>query len=625
MVSRGREAPAVTTPPSMLYYGDNLPILRNRDYFPSESVDLVYLDPPFNSNQDYNILFAEQDGTRSAAQIQAFSDTWRWDAFAQRTFDETVETGGKAAEALAAFQKLVGASDMLAYLSMMAPRLVELRRALKATGSIYLHCDPAASHYLKILMDSIFGPENYRNEIVWRRTGSNNSARGFGPIHQTILFYARSKDSAFYFPKGPYTKDYIEHFFRFEEDGDRFRPVLLTGPGTRTGDSGKPWRHYDPTSSGRHWQPASYLYEKYKRVKGDDLANYPLQERLEKLDQAGFIYWGKKAGNVPQYKLFLSEASGVPLQDIWAYQPGTKGCVFGDTERSIDDDVKWLTSEDAERLGYPTQKPLGLLSRIIAASTREGDTVLDPFCGCGTTIAAAQGLGRRWIGIDVTHLAISLIRNRLHDAYGDGIQYTVVGEPADVGGAEALARQDRYQFQWWALGKIRARPFAEERKKGADSGIDGKLFFREKERGPVKSIVIQVKSGGLKLSEVRDFAHVIERERAQIGVLLALDEPTRDMKTEAAGMGFYKPEYRLSQDDKFERYQILTIRELFEGKQPAYPPFRNVTFKPAPTAPAPKSKPKGRIRKLSLPGFAGQGVLRADDADSGAEPEDEPG
>lgn len=601
--------------PSMLYYGDNLPILRNRDYFPSECVDLVYLDPPFNSNQDYNVLFAERDGSRSAAQIQAFSDTWRWDAAARRTFDETIEQGGKAAEALGAFRSLVGESDMLAYLSMMAPRLVELRRVLKPTGSIYLHCDPAASHYLKLLMDSIFGPENYRNEIVWRRTGSNNSAHGFGPIHQTLLFYARTEDGRFYFPKGPYTKDYIEHFFRFEEDGDRFRPVLLTGPGTRTGDSGKPWRHYDPTSSGRHWQPASYLYEKYKRTTGDDLANYPLQERLEKLDKAGFIYWGKKQGNVPQYKLFLSEASGVPLQDIWAYQPGTKGCVYGDDSIGIDEEVRWLTSDDAERLGYPTQKPLGLLERIIRASSKEGDTVLDPFCGCGTTIAAAQEMGRRWVGIDVTHLAITLIRSRLHDAYGDQVPYSVVGEPADAAGAEALAKQDRYQFQWWALGKIRARPVADERKKGADSGIDGKLFFREKEGGPVKTIVIQVKSGGLKLSEVRDFARVIEREKAQIGILLTLDEATRDMKTEAASMGYYKPEYRLSQDDKYDRYQIVTVRELFEGKQPSYPPFRNVTFKAAPEAPPAKPKPKGRIRKLSLPGFSGQGVLRADEPD----------
>jgi DNA modification methylase len=584
---------------SVLYYGDNLPILRNTEYFPSASIDLIYLDPPFNSNQDYNVLFAEQDGSRSAAQIRAFGDTWRWDTAATHAFNETIERGGKSAEALVAFRSLVGQSDMLAYLSMMAPRLVELRRVLKPTGSIYLHCDPTASHYLKVLMDSIFGPENLRNEIIWRRTGSNNSAHGFGPIHQTILFYARSAETKFYFPKGPYTKDYIEHFFRFEERGDRFRPVLLTGPGTRTGDSGKPWRHYDPTTSGRHWQPASYLYEKYLRVTGDDLAQYPLIERLEKLDKAGFIYWGKKEGNVPQYKLFLSEASGVPLQDIWAYQPGTRGCVYGNDKVGIDEDVSWLTSEDAERLDYPTQKPIGLLKRIIASSTTEGDTVLDPFCGCGTTVAAAQELGRRWIGIDITHLAITLIRSRLRFAYGDQVHYAVVGEPADMAGAQALAKQDRYQFQWWAMGVIGARPVQEERKKGADSGVDGKLFFQEKRNGPVKTMVIQVKSGGLTLSEVRDFGRVIEREKAQLGVLLTLDEPTRDMRAEAAGLGSYKPEYLLDPSTRYDRYQILTIQQLFDGKRPDYPPFRNVTLKAAPVAkPAPKVS-KARTKKLS--------------------------
>ena len=544
----------------MLYYGDNLPILRNRDYFPSESIDLVYLDPPFNSNQEYNVLFAEQDGSRSAAQIRAFSDTWRWDESARRTFDETIEGGGRAAEALGALRTLAGESDMLAYLSMMAPRLVELRRVLRSTGSLYLHCDPTAGAYLKVLLDGIFGPESFRNEIVWRRYGAHNDvgqgSRHFGRIHDTILFYTRGDAPTWTQLFTPLEGGYVESTYTHIEEGTgrRFATTPLTGPGGP--EKGNPvfdWKGYT-----RAWR--------YSKA------------TLEQLDRDGRLYYSK-TGYVRQ-KLYLDESKGVPVQDIW-------------------NDIPSLSGAHGERLGFPTQKPQKLLERVIAASTRPGETVLDPFCGCGTAIAAAQALDRRWIGIDVTHLAITLIRARLAESYGGDVSYIVRGEPADQNGAEALARQDRYQFQWWALGRIGARPLNEERKKGADSGIDGKLFFREKENGPVKTMVIQVKSGALKLSEVRDFAQVIQREKAPIGVLLALDEPTRDMRTEAATLGYYRPEYRLSEDDKYDRYQILTIRELFEGKRPQYPPFRNVTFKAAPVAkPAPKG-PKTRTKKLS--------------------------
>jgi site-specific DNA-methyltransferase (adenine-specific) len=537
----------------MLYYGDNLPILRNRDYFPSESIDLVYLDPPFKSNEDYNVLFSEADGSRSAAQIEAFSDTWRWDVSARRTFDETVENGGRAAEALGAFRSLVGESDMLAYLSMMAPRLLELRRVLKPSGGIYLHCDPTASHYLKVLMDAVFGPENFRNEIIWKRySGHGNVTKSLGSVHDTLLFYVASDDATWNAQYGTYDPEYVEHFFRYVEEGTgrRYRIQNVQNP-----NPNRPNLTYEFHGHTRVW--------KWTR------------ERMEQMDREGRFAFSSTG--FPGLKQYLDEGKGPVLQDVWT-------------------DVRSLQTSTAERLGYPTQKPEALLERIISLSSNRGDTVLDPFCGCGTTVAAAQKLGRRWIGIDVTHLAITLIRNRLDDAYGDRVSYVVVGEPADVGGAEALAKQDRYQFQWWALGKIRARPVAAERRKGADSGIDGKLFFREKEGGPVKTIVIQVKSGGLKLSEVRDFGRVIEREKAPVGVLLTLDEPTRDMNTEAASMGFYKPDWKLSADDKYDRYQILTVRELFEGKQPAYPPFRNVTFKAAPEKAV--ASPKRRTKRL---------------------------
>ncbi|HEV2316683.1 MAG TPA: DNA methyltransferase [Thermoplasmata archaeon] len=582
----------------MLYYGDNLQILRNSEYFPSQSVDLVYLDPPFNSNQDYNVLFAEQDGSRSAAQIRAFGDTWKWDSVARHTYDETVDAGGKAAEALGAFHALVGESDMLAYLSMMAPRLVELRRVLRPTGSIYLHCDPTASHYLKLLLDAIFGPVNFRNEIVWRRTAAHNDPGRLGRVHDAILFYSKTPDFKWNPPKVRRSEESIEASFKYAEGPPPDKEVITIASGQ---DPPSGYRRFQ-TVTMRSPHPRPNLTYDYKGYKPHPNGWSISREIMERYDREGRLHFPSSPDGAIRLRMYLDESPDVPVQDIWT-------------------DIRKLEAVSAERLGYPTQKPEALLERIIAESSEPGDTVLDPFCGCGTTVAAAQNLGRRWIGIDITHLAITLIRSRLRDAYGDRVSYKVVGEPEDERGAEALRDLDRYQFQWWALGRIGARPVAEERKKGADSGVDGKLFFREKAGGSVKTIVIQVKSGSLKLSEVRDFAHVITREKAQIGVLLTLDEPSREMRTEAAGMGYYKPEYRLSQDDKYDKYQILTIRELFEGKQPAYPPFRNVTFKPAPAAPVSRSRGKTRIRKLSLPGFPGQAVLRNEEGDSDVESE----
>jgi site-specific DNA-methyltransferase (adenine-specific) len=336
---------------------------------------------------------------------------------------------------------------MMAYLTMMAIRLVELHRVLKPTGSIYLHCDPTASHYLKLLLDAVFGPQNFRNEIIWRRTGSNNSAKRFGPIHQTIFYYVKNNQASFNQPKGPYTKIYIDKFFTGNDKKGKYQSVAITGPGIRKGESGKPWRGYDPTTVNRHWQPASYLYEKYLKLTGEDLAQYPFLERLDKLDEVDLIDWGKSESVVPRYKFYLSDAEGVPYQDIWAYQPGTEGCVYGDPNIGIDKDVKWLSTKDKERLGYPTQKPEGVLERIIKASSNEGDIVLDPFCGCGTAISVAERLHRRWIGIDITHLAITLIKKRLIDTFGEELApYEIIGDPKDYTSATALAEHNRYQF-----------------------------------------------------------------------------------------------------------------------------------------------------------------------------------
>jgi DNA modification methylase len=529
---------------NVLYYGDNLDVLRR--WVKNESVDLVYLDPPFNSNVDYNVLFAEH-GTRAGAQIRAFEDTWRWDDSAARAFQDAVMHGGKVADCMRAFQTFLGSSDMLAYLAMMAPRLVELRRVLKKTGSLYLHCDPTASHYLKLLLDAVFGPENFGGEIIWQRTTAHSDgAQGrkrYGRIHDVLLYYTAGPSwtwNPVYLEHDP---DYVASKYRHVEvgTGRRYRLDNITGPGGAA--KGNP--SYEVMGVTRYWR--------YSR------------DRMEQLIKDGRIIQ-TRPGTVPQYKRYLDETPGVPLQDLWT-------------------DIRPINSRAQERLGYPTQKPVALLERIIEVSSNPGDVVLDPFCGCGTTIDAAQKLVRRWVGIDVTHLAVGLIKHRLRDTYAleAGSGYQVVGEPTDLSGAEELARTDPYQFQWWALGLVGARPA--EGKKGADKGIDGRIFFFDEGPSQVKQIILSVKAGKVNVSHVRDLRGVVERENAAMGVLISLETPTGPMRTEASSAGFYDSPW----DGIHPRIQLLTIYDLLElGHRIDAPPLGQVgaTFKRAPQAPA---------------------------------------
>ena len=523
---------------NLLFYGDNLDVLRL--HIKDESVDLVYLDPPFNSNANYNVLFAAKDGTQAAAQIQAFEDTWQWDQVSAASYEETVEAGGSVADVLRAFRTFLGTNDLLAYLSMMAPRLVDLRRVLKPTGSLYLHCDPTASHYLKLLLDAVFGPEKFRNEIIWKRTTAHSSAKKFAPVHDVILYYANGAKPTWNAPRSEYEEEYLDRYYKFDDgDGRLYWRADLCAAGVRHGSSGKPWRGFDVAAKGMHW--------KFKT------------ETLDVLDTEGRIYWPKGGTGWPQYKRYRDELKGKAVADIW-------------------DDIDRINPVGAERLGYPTQKPVALLERIISASSSEGDVVLDPFCGCGTTIAAAQKLGRRWIGIDVTHLAIGLIKTRLRDAYGDEVKYDVVGEPTTIEGARELAETDPYQFQWWALGLVGARPT--NQKKGADKGIDGRLYFHDG-TDTTRQVVISVKAGKLHATHVRDLGHVRTREDAEIGVLLSFDSPTKPMRAEAASAGFYESRW-----GKHPQLQLLTVAELLEGKGIDYPRVSgsNITYKQAPRA-----------------------------------------
>jgi site-specific DNA-methyltransferase (adenine-specific) len=563
---------------NLLYYGDNLAMLR-RGYIPAGSIDLIYLDPPFNSNQDYNVIFKDESGRRSDAQLLAFEDTWHWGPAAEGHYAYLTNTArhegrvsDEVSSLVAALRKGIGTNQMMAYLVEMAVRLVELEKVLKSTGSIYLHCDPTASHYLKILMDAIFGPANFRSEIVWRRSsGHHKVSVQFGPIHDTILFY--SKSPKFYFKPGtrPSMRGYIKEWFTGEDEKGVYRTNMLTGPGVRSGSSGKPWGGFDPTSVGRHWAiPASLQH-----FLPPEASTWTTRQILDHLNKAGAIYIPRHGEGQPKYKQYVG--IGIPYQDIWAYQPYTRGMLYG-TEECIDEDVKWL-EHDAERLGYPTQKPEGLLMRIVQSSCPTDGIVLDPFCGCGTALVAAQKLGRRWVGIDVTYLAIAVMRARLKDHFRLE-DVPVVGRPTEVEGARQLAQspEGRYQFQWWAVDLVGAMPVGGTEKKGADRGIDGKITFTATD-GKLETVLVSVKSGHVNSSMVRDLKGTIDREKAAIGLFITLEESSKEMRLEADTAGLYRSE--LWKRD-YPRIQILTIKELLEeGKKPELPPFVMPTYQQA--------------------------------------------
>jgi site-specific DNA-methyltransferase (adenine-specific) len=511
-----------------LYFGDNLDVLR--ESIADASVDLVYLDPPFNSQRSYNLLFKSPGGHESDAQITAFEDTWHWAEQAAREYEQLLhQPNTHVAEMMRAFRAFLGENDVMAYLTMMANRLLELHRVLKPTGSLYLHCDPTASHYLKIVLDGVFGKENFKNEIIWKRTSAHSSAIRYGPVHDVLFFYSKSEKFIWNHVYQPFDQEYLDTFFdQKDEDGNRWKRTDLTGAGTRQGPSGEPWRGIDVKAKGRHWGF--------------------LPETLDELDCKGRIHWPAKKDGMPRLKQYPEDLPGVPLQDVWS-------------------DIRPMHNLAKERLGYPTQKPLALLERIIQASSNEGDVVLDPFCGCGTAVHAAEKLKRAWIGIDITHLAISLIEKRLRDAFGKELPFEVHGTPKDLAGAANLAQRDKYQFQWWACSLVNAQPY-QGRKKGADRGIDGLDWFRD-DNTAAKKVVVSVKGGEhVSVAMVRDLRGVMEREQAEIGLFVTLAEPNQAMIAEAASAGFY---HSTAYNQDWPRVQILTVKGLLEdSERPRY-------------------------------------------------------
>ncbi len=523
-----------------LYYGDNLDILQN--HIADESVDLIYIDPPFNSNQAYNVIFREADGVSSEAQIQAFEDTWQWGEATEQAYHTLVVTAPpRLVDTLKHFRGFLTTTNLMAYLVMMGVRLVELHRVLKPTGGFYLHCDATASHYLKIILDQIFETENFRNEIVWQKIRTEKAQSGqFAKLQDVILFYSKQDRYTFNQQRTPPSQEYINKYYTSVEPDTGRRYQLISflqggqGPPRQFGE-----RWLEPPS-GRHW-----IWS---------------QERIDQAMKEGLLVFTDP--NKPRLKRYLDEYGGRNVGSIWV-------------------DIPPINSQARERLGYPTQKPEALLERIINASSNEGDIVLDAFCGCGTTITVAQRLKRRWIGIDITHLAISIIKHRLQSAFGDEVTYEIIGEPKDEASARALAQQNRYQFQWWALSLIKARPY-QGKKKGADEGVDGVIYFQDIDpERPNKAItqkmMVQVKSGHVSVRDIRELKAVVENQKAVIGVFITLEPPTGPMLTEAMTAGAFRRFHA-----QYPKIQLRTIQELLEGHGIEYPQSNpDLTFKKA--------------------------------------------
>jgi Adenine specific DNA methylase Mod len=530
-----------------LYYGDNLGILR--DFIPDESVDLVYLDPPFNSNRNFNVIFKDSSGKQSDASILAFEDTWHWGPDASAKYDYLTNSArhqGRVPESvsqvIAALRTGIKGSDMLAYLVEMTVRLVELRRVLKRTGSLYLHCDPTASHYLKVILDAIFGPENFRSDITWKRTNVHSDSKDWSAVADTLLYYVKDANSDFCWNpiRVAHGDEYVASKYRYvDADGRRYRLDNMTSPNPRRNMMYE-WKGHASPAMGWRYERAT----------------------MERLDAEGRIWYPDSKAKRPQLRRYLDEMSGTLLTNVWT-------------------DIDPINSQAKERLGYPTQKPVALLERILQASSNPGDIVLDPFCGCGTALVAAQKLipSRKWIGIDITYLAIAVMKARLHDMFG--IEAHIVGAPTEVAGAKLLAEQGlegRYQFEHWALTLVDAHPAGGgEKKKGADSGIDGKITFTGV-GGQLQTVIVSVKSGGVNRGMVSDLAGVVAREGAAMGLFVTLEEPSGPMKADAALAGEFFSELS---NRSYPKIQIMTIRELLDGRKPQIPLLVMPTYQQA--------------------------------------------
>ncbi|HBK24738.1 MAG TPA: site-specific DNA-methyltransferase [Planktothrix sp. UBA10369] len=522
---------------NQLFYGDNLEVLRK--YIKDESIDLCYIDPPFNSKRNYNQIYNNL-GKEDQAQAQAFIDTWTWDDQANQGLEDIFSNyqghfTQQSIDLIAGLIKVLGKGSLLAYLVSMTLRIAEIHRVLKPTGSFYLHCDPTASHYLKIIMDAIFCSQGgeFLSEISWKRTTAHNDAKQgrkqYGNIRDVILFYAKSSDWIWNWLYSSYSQEYVEKTYKFVEEKTGRRYCLDNLTAAKPGGDVSYQFYGTYPYKGRYW-----AYSK---------------DKMEQFKTEGRLYFPKNGG-APRYMRYLDEMPGVSLQNSW-------------------EDITPLTSGAKERLGYPTQKPEALLERIIQANSNEGDVVLDAYCGCGTSVAVSQKLDRQWIGIDITYQSISLILKRLEDAFGQGVleQIQLNGIPKDMKSAIALANKKddrtRKEFEKWAVLTYSNNRAIINPKKGADKGIDGIAYFRSEQDEPEK-IILQVKSGNIKSGDIRDLQGTLTLEKAAMGIFITLKEPTKEMIKTAKSAGIYQNKYMSQSSDIIS---IVTIQEIIEDQK----------------------------------------------------------
>jgi len=560
MTSRG----TMTDQKNRLFYGDNLGVLRK--HIASGSVDLCYIDPPFNSKRNYFQIYTNQ-GSEDRAQAQAFVDTWEWGSDAIEGFKwltDVSRLNGDPLNPSAAvltrqtvalirgLSEVLGEGSLFAYIVHMTQRIVEIHRVLKPTGSFYLHCDPTASHYLKLVCDAVFCGQGgeYLGEVIWRRTNSRSTTGRWPRLHDVILQYSRSFNWTFVPQTALGELAKTPHTLITGADGKKYNTFELTGAGlTQDGESGRPWRGFSPAAMGRHW---GYNHAQLEEWVAGDLIHFP------------------KNGGFPRRRAeqpFDAHNRLVTVGDVWS-------------------DIDRLNQTAKERLGYPTQKPEALLERIVRASSNEGDVVLDAYCGCGTTVAVAQRLGRRWIGIDVTYQSIALILKRLEDRYPadwSQIEAGIVldGIPRDISSARALANKTddrtRKEFEKWAILTYSRNQARINEKKGADAGIDGIAYFLLDRETNGKAI-FQVKSGGANRATLATLNSDRQREKAEFGILISMDPATKAMRDEIAAAGTYKHPLLNREDD---RIQVVTIEEILDGKRLDLPMARGDAVKSA--------------------------------------------